>query len=98
MSHAPPQECFVCAKPMFGETISDSRIECDDCGFHCCGACLYSHIRRAHPSTFMAEYIPKEKVFRGSAEYQNAARAEPADDNVIYVNFGPAANEPLRKA
>lgn len=58
MSHAPTPRCWSCSKPMTGEMVADSRLDCESCGFHSCGECLLGHYRRAHPGEFMVSMMP----------------------------------------
>lgn len=43
---------------MFGIAQSDSDTACPCCSYHSCGECCVEHARKAHPSWFMANFIP----------------------------------------
>jgi hypothetical protein len=57
MSHVPPSKCWTCARPMTGDMVATSRIECEVCGFHSCGVCVLRHYRKAHPAAFMKNFM-----------------------------------------
>lgn len=84
MSHAPPPLCWTCAKPLFGGSISETRLPCDYCAFHSCGDCLLGHYRNAHPSEFMKEIMPTLRHNNLNASYPFGIRP-PARDNVIPI-------------
>ncbi len=51
------------------------------------GSCLYIHIRRAHPATFMLKYLPMLKSMRELPGNASIAQKLPSTDNVVHIEF-----------
>jgi hypothetical protein len=75
---------------MTGEDAVTSRLNCDYCGFHSCGACLLAHLRKAHPSDYMREMVPVMRsahLARRRSGIIKASDLTPRPDNVVRLNF-----------
>ena len=85
MSHAPPQKCWACAKPMAGGDFFDTRMDCAHCAFFCCGECLLKHYRAAHPVAYAEQWLPTLKVERQRLSVRRKPDRSEPPDNVAYL-------------
>lgn len=79
---------------MGGDMFLDKHHTCD-CGHHCCGECLITHVRKAHPSYYMNELLPILKRERGN-EWMLVHY--PVPYNVVNISDYRAKNEPRQEA